>query len=62
MSVDILKRKQKAIKPKKSNGWWEVVLARNPEHEIVTAYGFDAEKAAHIAVTAIRFLEMLENA
>lgn len=52
MSVDILKRKWKAIKPKESNGWWQVVLARNPEHELVSTFGFDAaEVAAVVAQT-----------
>ena len=48
MSTDVLKYKWKAIMPKESNGWWEVVLARRPEHELVSAYGFDAAKVAAV--------------
>ncbi len=52
MSTNFLKLKWKAVKPKGSNGWWNIVLAKNKNHEIATAYGFTAaEKAAAIAQT-----------
>ena len=52
MSTDVLKLKWKAVKPKGSNGWREIVLVKNKNYDIATVYGFNsAEKAAVIAQT-----------
>ena len=49
MLIDL---KWKPVKPKGSNGWWQIVLKKNASYDIASVYGFDAaEKAAIIAQT-----------